>query len=275
MRGSGLVALALSVSAVVGVALVAPTTLPPARLAAQDSTPVVVIPTAAPTTVTTAASPVPAAPAPTAAPAEPAAPVATDVVTLVAWYANGPDNAYLDILSLQTDPAFVAGPVAGAGSIGRADFPDPAEGLPTLTINDSTFNAYLRFEGDVAERWTWFDDSDGARPATLVLQVEGVAGPYQSYFGTATFVSRDDGAGGVLALALRPPGTGPAAAAPAEGDAATDTPVEGDAAAEGAAVEEAPAEGVVDEGTVETIAPDVPIEEPTELGGDEGEQPAT
>lgn len=187
-------------------------------------------------------TPAPAA-EPTAAPAAPAAqPVTTDVVTLVAWYLNDPSGEFLNILPLQAGEDRVASAPPDAAPIGRAEFPSPEVGLPFITIADTTFNAYLRYEFDVAERWIWFDDTEGVRPATLVIQVQGADGPYANYYGTATFVSRDDAAGGVVILALRPPDAAPEAA-PAADEAA---PAE--AAPEEAPAEEAPVEGEAEGG---------------------------
>ena len=161
--------------------------------------------------------------------AEAAPPPPSDVVTLVAWYAPDPEGDALSILPIAVDPSVVAAAEANAAAIGQAAFPEG--GLPVITIGDTRFEAYLRFEGDIPERWTWFDDAEGARPATLVLQVSGAEGTYVNYFGTATFISRDQGGTGVLVLALRPPDSpAEAEAAPAE-DAA---PAEAGEAGEGA-----------------------------------------
>jgi hypothetical protein len=95
------------------------------------------------------------------------------------------------------------------------------------------------------------------------MQLAGLDGTYQNYFGTGTFVSRDEGgAGGVLTLALRPPSPAAAnegAAEPAAADAAAETPAAEDAAA-GAA------------------EPDATVEPPTEILPEpeiEGEAPVT
>lgn len=194
---------------------------------AQEATPTAGTPVAAPTAVPTAA------------------PATTDVVTLVAWYSNDPSGEFINILPIQTGADNVASADPNGEPIGRAEFPTPDAGLPSVSIGDTTFNAYTRYEGDIAERWVWTNDTEGIRPATLVIQVSGSGGAYQDYFGTATFVSRDDLAGGVVILALRPPE--PAAVAEA-------------AAAEEAAVEEVPAEEVPVE---EVPVDEAPVEEPT------------
>lgn len=232
--------------------------LPAAAVLAQSGTPVPAPtqapaePTQAPPAPTEAAAPAPteapAAPAPTEAPARPAT---TDVVTLVGWYFNAPDGAFLDIVPLQVAGNGVAGRADNAKSIGKADFPDGD--LPTITWGDTTFTGYLRWEGDTAERWTWTNDTEGVRPATLVIQVEGKGGTYNGYFGTATFVSRDPEVGGPLVIALRPPGSATAEptaapeAAPADA-AAQEAPTEAppaDVAPPADAGQEAPVETAV------------------------------
>lgn len=174
-------------------------------------------------------------------------PASTNVVTLVAWYSNDPSGEFLNILPIQVGENNVASANPNGDPIGRAEFPAPEVGLPYITIGDTTFNAYLRWEFDIAERWIWTDDTEGFRPATLVIQVQGEGGAYQNYYGTATFVSRDDLAGGVVVLALRPPE--PAAVQ----EAAAEEAVAEEAAAEEGAVEEAPVE--------EAPAEEIPVEE--------------
>jgi hypothetical protein len=210
---------------------------------------------------------------PVETPAQPAAPpaatpasaAATDVVTLVLWYQNPADQDIIALYPLATDPGFVAGPAQGAATVGTADF--PVDGVPTVVVGDTTFETYPRPDG-VIERWTWLDDFEGARPGTLVMQLAGLDGTYQNYFGTATFVSRDEGgSGGVLTIALRPPSP----AAVAEQDAAQ--PATDDAAVEAAAADEAPAaegaaqpEATVDPGTEILVEPEIEGEVPVTEG---------
>jgi hypothetical protein len=195
---------------------------------------------------------------PTTVPAgTPAAPAETDVVTLILWYQNATDQDIIELYPLATDAGFVARPQQGAAAVGTVDF--PVEGIPTVVVGNTTFETYPRPDG-VIERWTWLDDFEGARPATLVMQLAGLDGTYQNYFGTGTFVSRDEGgAGGVLTLALRPPSPAAAepAAEPATADAAADTPVADDAAA-GAAEPDA----TVEPGTEILVEPEIEGEAP-------------
>jgi hypothetical protein len=234
--------------------LVGVTGAPPAA-AWQDATPaagtpavIEIQPTQAPPQLT----PVPAG--------TPAAAAETDVVTLVLWYQNAADQDIIELYPLATDAGFVARPQQGAASVGTVDFPE--EGVPTVVVGNTTFETYPRPDG-VIERWTWLDDFEGARPATLVMQLAGRDGTYQDFYGTGTFVSRDEGgAGGVLTLALRPP-------SPA---AATD-----EAAAEPAAEDAAAAEPAADEAAAGAAEPDATLEPGTEILVEpeiEGEAPA-
>ena len=218
---------------------------------------------------------------PAASPVATAAP-STDVVTLVAWYALDPTEQFLNIYPLDVDQGQVAGP--GGDPIGRAEFPEGE--FPTLSLGDSEFTSYLRFEGDVPERWTWFNDTEGDRPATLVLQVSSIDGPYENFFGTATFVSLDEDvpSSGVLTLALQPPDAGAGDEAAAEDDqgeaAVTEAPAaptEPPADEVGAATE-APAEAAAPteapEVTIATAEPDEAAAAdaaPTEKPADEAE----
>jgi hypothetical protein len=180
-------------------------------LARQEASPAAGTPAAPPQpTQAPAAAPQAATPAPTAAPA---APAQTDVVTLVMWYTNAADQDIIELYPLTTTAAFVASQGSGAAA-GTVDFPEDGVTPPTVVVGDTTFETYPRPDG-VIERWTWLDDSEGARPATLVMQLAGTNGTYQDFYGTATLISRDEGGvGGVLVLALRPPApAAPAAAA--------------------------------------------------------------
>jgi hypothetical protein len=207
-------------------------------------------------------TPPPAAPAAaTPAPAATAAPAAaqTDVVTLVLWYANAANADILELHPLATDAGFVASPATGAAPAGTVDF--PAEGVPTIVVGDTTFESYPRADGTV-ERWTWFDDVEGARPATLVLQIAGLDGKYANYYGTGTFLSRDEGgAGGVLIIALRPPN--PEAVATAEQAATADAAAQ-EQGADQSVTEEAPAaDASVDpaQDVVEVAPAEIPAED--------------
>jgi len=244
----------------------APTAVPPAVPEATTPPPEVPTETAPPPAATAlpAAEVVPATAATPVVPAVPEQVATTDVVTLVAWYQNDPTSEFINIFPILIDGGRLAGAEPGAAAIGRADFPD--EGLPSLSLGDTSFASYARSEGDIPERWVWFDDTEGNRPATLVIQVSGVEGTYLDFYGSATFVSRDDnGVGGPLILALQPPG--PAVAAEPEPPAPEAVP------AEGATTEAPPA---ADAGTdVAGNEGEAPTPDPaTTIGGDGGEEPA-
>jgi hypothetical protein len=242
--------------------LVGMTGAPPAA-AWQDATPaagtpavIEIQPTQAPPELT----PVPAG--------TPAAPAATDVVTLVLWYQNAADQDIIQLYPLATDAGFVARPQQGAAAVGTVDFPE--DGVPTVVVGNTTFETYPRPDG-VIERWTWLDDFEGARPASLVMQLAGLDGTYQNYFGTGTFVSRDEGgAGGVLTLALRPPSPAAATDETAGEPAAEDAAAEAPAADEAAAGQAAEPDATVEPGTEILDEPAAEGEEPVI----EGEAPA-
>jgi hypothetical protein len=133
---------------------------------------------------------------------------AAKVVTLVAWYQQDPSGDFLTIGPLTTNSALVARP-GGQGDTGKANFNDPNNNdLPRIVIGDATFDAYPLNPDDASTvfRWLYFNDEQGTRPATLVMQIECTASPvYKGYTGTATFVSRASGAGGVLVIVINPP----------------------------------------------------------------------
>ncbi len=210
----------------------------PAPVAArQDGTPAASTPAAPPAEQAEQPAEAPAAtPAPEAAAPAPQ----TDVVTLVLWYANAANADIIELYPLATDAGFVASAAAGSAPAGTVDFPEDGS-PPIVVVGDTTFETYPRGDG-VIERWTWLDDFEGARPATLVMQLAGQGGTYQNYFGTATMMSRDEGGvGGVLILALRPPS--PEALAEQEAAAAEEPAAEAPAE-EAVVVEEAPVEEV-------------------------------
>ncbi|MDF3041689.1 MAG: hypothetical protein K0Q71_4395 [Thermomicrobiales bacterium] len=231
--------------------------------ARQDTSPTAATPAAEPQPTEAAAPP---AAQPAATPAAPAAPAQSDVVTLVLWYTNPLDQEFIELFPLTTEANFVAGPAPGQGAVGTVTFPEDGS-FPTIVLNDTTFETYPRPDG-VVERWTWFDDFEGARPGTLVMQLAGLDGTYQNYFGAATMISRDEGGvGGVLVLALRPPSPAaaePAAeeAAPATDEAAAEAPVTEDAAI--AEEEAAQPDATVDPGTEILVEPPIEGEVPAE-----------
>lgn len=268
MRRPGFAApgfLIIAILLLVGMAGVTP------AAALQDASPAAGTPAVEPQPTEAAAQP---AAAPAATPAAPAAPAQSDVVTLVLWYTNPLDQDFIELFPLAIDDSFVAGPAPGMGAVGTVQFPEDGS-LPTVVLGDTTFETYPRPDGFV-ERWTWFDDFEGARPGTLVMQLAGLDGTYQNYFGAATMVSRDEGGvGGVITLALRPPSPAAAepaadeAAEPAADEAAAEEPVTEDAAIADEAVQP---EATVDPGTEILIEP--PIEGEVPADGEVVAEPA-
>jgi hypothetical protein len=134
----------------------------------------------------------------------------TQIVTIVAWYQQDPSGDFLAIGPLTTNQFGVARPGEDEFS-GRANFDDPDNNdLPRITLGDSTFDAYPLNpdDPDTVYRWLYFNDEQGSRPATLVIQIECTASPaYKGYTGTATFISRASGdtSSGILVIVLNPP----------------------------------------------------------------------
>jgi len=135
----------------------------------------------------------------------------TGVVTLVMWYQVDEEEEVLRVGPLRTNNALVAGADSGndRALTGRVDFADPDnDEQPRLVIGESVFDAYPVYEDnpDSIFRWVYTNDDPSIRPATLVLQIDAVDGPYDGYSGTATFVSRSaDPLSGVLVIVLNPP----------------------------------------------------------------------
>lgn len=133
------------------------------------------------------------------------------VVTLVAWYQQDSGGQFLTVGGLRSNESLVAGPgepgdrqVTGQVDL---DSPDNNE-LPRITLGDTILDGFPVYADDPEGstlRWFYFNDDPGLRPATLVVQVSATAGPYKNYVGSATFVSRAPGAGGVLIIVLNPP----------------------------------------------------------------------
>jgi hypothetical protein len=142
--------------------------------------------------------------------ATPEAPATVNVVTLVGWYTQDPSGDFLNIGPIRTNDNLVAGPgeVTDRTLTGKVDFTSGGnDGLPRIAMGQSAFNAYPVVEGDLdtVQRWTYFNDDPTLRPATLVMQIVAVKGPYEGFGGTVTFVSRAEDAGGVIVIVLNPP----------------------------------------------------------------------
>ena len=160
-----------------------------ARVSAQDATP--------------EASPVAAEGTPEAS--------TQNIVTLVCWYQRAPDGETLELLPLVISPTYVAtaGQLGAENLTGAVDFTASKNkgGQPRITLGDSIFDAYPLEEGnyDTVQRWFFWDNVDGERPATLVMQVNTKRGPYEGAQGMAIFASRDTAGTGVLTIILTLP----------------------------------------------------------------------
>ncbi len=140
-----------------------------------------------------------------------ATPTATvEVVTLVAWYTPDPSGEFLAIGPIRVNDVLVAGPGQpnDRTMTGQVDFDDENnKDLPRFEFGETIFNAYLVNPDDPDALFSWIypQDDPTLRPATLVIPIKAVRGPYDEYRGTATFVSRALDAGGVLIIVLNPP----------------------------------------------------------------------
>ncbi|MGE3796613.1 MAG: hypothetical protein AB7G88_02125 [Thermomicrobiales bacterium] len=132
------------------------------------------------------------------------------VITLVAWYQTDSSGDFIQVGPLASNDQLIAGPGDSTNALtGRADFDGPDDdGVPEITMGDSVFQGVPAVAGDEGSmfRWTYPEGDGTLRPATLVIQVEAVAGPYQGFSGSATFISRSTAPGsGVIVIMLNPP----------------------------------------------------------------------
>jgi hypothetical protein len=131
-----------------------------------------------------------------------------NIVTLVAWYQRAADGETLELRPLVISPTYVAsaGELGPENLTGTVDFTSSKNkgGQPRITLGDSIFDAYPLEEGnyDTVQRWFFWDNTDGERPATLVMQVDTDRGPYKGAQGMAIFASRAPDGSGVLTLIL-------------------------------------------------------------------------
>jgi hypothetical protein len=146
------------------------------------------------------------------APSSDATPIAQPirVITLVSWYQTDASGDFIQVGPLASNDQLIAGPGDSTNALtGRADFDGPEDdGVPEITMGDSVFQGVPAIAGDESTMFRWtYPEGDGAlRPATLVIQVEATAGPYQGFTGSATFISRSTAPGsGVIVIMLNPP----------------------------------------------------------------------
>lgn len=159
---------------------------------AQDATPVATPEATEETTGETAATPE----------------ASQNIVTLVAWYSPDETGDLLVLSPIRTSPTYVAsaGEATEQDLSGTVNFTEERNkgGLPRIRLGDSIFDAAEVADGgrDSVQRWLFYDNVDGGRPATLVMQVTADQGPYEGATGTATFISRADDSTGVLVIVL-------------------------------------------------------------------------
>jgi hypothetical protein len=130
------------------------------------------------------------------------------IVTLVAWYGPDETGELLTLSPIRTSPTYVAsaGEATDQDLAGSVNFAEERNkgGLPRIRLGDSIFDAAeINDAGrDSVQRWFFYNDIDGERPATLVMQVTADQGPYEGATGTATFISRANDSTGVLVIVL-------------------------------------------------------------------------
>lgn len=130
------------------------------------------------------------------------------IVTLVCWYQRAADGELLELLPLVISPTYVAtaGQLGPENLTGTVDFTASKNkgGQPRITLGDSIFDAYPLEEGnyDTVQRWFFWDNIEGERPAVLVMQVDTDRGPYKGAQGMAIFSSRAEDGSGVLTIIL-------------------------------------------------------------------------
>ena len=157
---------------------------------------------------------------PAATPAGDATPVAdeepteepedTGIVILVLWYQQNESGEILQLMPIESDGVLATrGEPENDEQRGRIVFDESRnDGFPRIRVGDENyFDAYPIYPDDPAsvQRWFYFDDDPTLRPATMVMQIEGIRGEYDGWFGTATFISRGTDQGGVVVIAVNPP----------------------------------------------------------------------
>jgi hypothetical protein len=133
------------------------------------------------------------------------------IVTIVLWYQQNAGGEILRLMPItSTDGVVVTrGEAEGDAQEGRIVFEESRNGgYPRIRVgSDNYFDAYPVYPGDPnsAQRWIYFNDDPVIRPATMVMQIVGIRGDYEDWFGTATFISRGGDQGGIVVLAIAPP----------------------------------------------------------------------
>jgi hypothetical protein len=135
---------------------------------------------------------------------------ASGIVTLVLWYQQNEEGDILQLSPIELDGfGATKGTIVTDADGGRVVFEEPRnEGYPRIRLGQSDyFDAFPIYPDDPAsvQRWFYYNDDPAIRPATMVMQIVGIRGQYEDWFGTATFISRGTDQGGILVIAINPP----------------------------------------------------------------------
>lgn len=151
---------------------------------------------------------------PVASPVDEATPIADEpesgIVTMVLWYQQNSTGEILQLTPIEYE-SFMATRAEASDETeqGRVVFDESRnEGYPRIRVGeDNYFDAYPVYPEDpnTVQRWLYFDEDPAIRPATMVMQIVGIRGDYEDWFGTATFISRGGEQGGILIIAISPP----------------------------------------------------------------------
>jgi hypothetical protein len=137
-------------------------------------------------------------------------PEPSGIVTIVMWYQQNESGEILQLRPIMyADLVASSGEPADDTEAGRVVFDEERnDGFPRIRVGEENyFDAFPIYDEDPAsvQRWFYYNDDPAIRPATMVMQVIGIRGDYEDWFGTATFVSRGGDQGGIMVLAVSPP----------------------------------------------------------------------
>lgn len=137
-------------------------------------------------------------------------PEPSGIVTIVMWYQQNEAGTILQLMPISYDGLVASSEEpADQSEGGRIVFDEERnDGFPRIRVGEENyFDAYPVFSDDPSstQRWLYFDGDPELRPATMVMQIVGIRGEYEDWFGTATFISRGINQGGILVIAINPP----------------------------------------------------------------------
>ena len=137
-------------------------------------------------------------------------PEPSGIVTIVMWYQQNEGGQILMLRPISYDGVIAeSGEPADDSQAGRVVFDEERnDGFPRIRVGDENyFDAFPIYEEDPAsvQRWFYYNDDPEIRPATMVMQIIGIRGTYEDWFGTATFISRGIDQGGIMVIAVSPP----------------------------------------------------------------------